>query len=115
MEKWGVGYVKDKTMNELLEKAARKCQECGSRGKLEVDHIVPISRGGDGKIENLRILCRSCNRKKRTRWAATQQASTQEATQLPSPSTTTVQLQAESESDPRERDPHKTSRFAEQF
>ena len=111
METWASRYVSDQTRKELLDKAAHKCQECGSREKLEVDHIVPISRGGDGKIENLRILCRSCNRKKRTRWAATQQASTQEATQLPSPSTT----QAESESDPHERDPHKTSQFAEQF
>ena len=30
-------------------------------------------------------------------------------------STTTVQLQAEAETDPRARDPHKTSQFAEQF
>ena len=29
---------------------------------LEVDHIVPQSRGGTGHIENLQLLCASCNR-----------------------------------------------------
>jgi site-specific DNA-methyltransferase (adenine-specific) len=29
---------------------------------LEVDHVVPQSRGGTGHIENLQLLCASCNR-----------------------------------------------------
>lgn len=28
---------------------------------FEVNHIHPISKGGDNSIENLELLCRSCN------------------------------------------------------
>lgn len=116
---WASRHVSGPTRIELLKKAKHKCQACGSTEKLEVDHILPISKGGDGRIENLQILCRSCNRKKRTRNVAAQQLAgllpspppSPGAEQLPSPSTT----QAESESDPRAREPHKNPEFAEQF
>ena len=47
-----------------------KCILCGDhpasnpKCKLEVDHIVPFSKGGKTKIENLRTLCKECNRGK---------------------------------------------------
>lgn len=49
----------------LLEKWGRKCAYCG-RGNvpLEVEHIVPKSRGGTDRVSNLTIACRECNRKK---------------------------------------------------
>ncbi len=115
MANWASRYVSDKTRKQLMEKAGHKCPQCGSTEKLEVDHIVPISRGGNGNVENLQILCRSCNRKKRTRYAATQPPAQPGATQLPSPSTTAVQLQAETETNLRAREPHKNPEFAEQF
>ncbi len=31
---------------------------CQSKGGLEIDHIQPLSLGGDNRIENLRLLCR---------------------------------------------------------
>jgi hypothetical protein len=43
------------------------CQYCGARAPeatLEVDHIVPRSRGGKNSPENLRTACFSCNRGK---------------------------------------------------
>jgi len=41
-----------------------KCVRCGSREKLEYDHIVPVSKGGSNTARNIELLCESCNRKK---------------------------------------------------
>lgn len=43
------------------------CQICHHHvpdDQIELDHIIPISRGGPTTVENLRLLCRTCNRKK---------------------------------------------------
>ncbi|GAA1479888.1 hypothetical protein GCM10009624_03280 [Gordonia sinesedis] len=37
---------------------------------LEVDHIVPVSRGGQSTLENLQTLCWKCNRSKSNRMPA---------------------------------------------
>ncbi|MBA7512847.1 hypothetical protein ES705_04856 [subsurface metagenome] len=42
-----------------------KCARCGSREKLEYDHIIPISKGGSNTARNIELLCESCNRKKK--------------------------------------------------
>lgn len=44
-----------------------RCGECDSPENLEVDHIVPVSRGGTNEESNLQPLCRSCNSTKRAR------------------------------------------------
>jgi 5-methylcytosine-specific restriction endonuclease McrA len=44
------------------------CVKCGASGygvKLEVDHIVPFSKGGTDALDNLQTLCFNCNRGKR--------------------------------------------------
>ena len=47
------------------------CQICGATvkdgAKLEIDHIIPVSKGGSNKEDNLQTLCRRCNREKRNR------------------------------------------------
>ena len=44
------------------------CAHCGNvfpdRRYLNVDHIIPMNKGGLSVPENLQILCRSCNAKK---------------------------------------------------
>ncbi|MFE5542785.1 HNH endonuclease [Streptomyces sp. NPDC056534] len=40
------------------------CQRCGSRRDLEVDHIVPVARGGSWEPDNLWVLCKPCHRRK---------------------------------------------------
>ncbi len=46
------------------------CQICGDNIHknpdiiLEVDHIIPVSKGGETVEYNLQTLCRTCNRKK---------------------------------------------------
>ncbi|MFX1520231.1 MAG: RNA-guided endonuclease IscB [Promethearchaeota archaeon] len=49
----------------LLDKWGRKCAYCGKTDvPLEVEHIIPKSRGGTDRVSNLTISCRNCNLKK---------------------------------------------------
>ena len=43
------------------------CFHCGSLENLEIDHDIPVSRGGEHDESNLICLCRTCNRKKSTK------------------------------------------------
>lgn len=40
---------------------ASACVVCGSKKRVEMDHVVPISRGGKHTEGNLQPLCKSCN------------------------------------------------------
>ncbi|KAI3924374.1 hypothetical protein MKW98_032575 [Papaver atlanticum] len=40
------------------------CQYCSSRESLTIDHVLPISRGGEWTWENLVTACLKCNSKK---------------------------------------------------
>ena len=55
----------------LLEKWGRKCAYCGkTEVPLEVEHIVPKSRGGSNRVSNLALSCHKCNQEKGSRTAA---------------------------------------------
>lgn len=55
----------------LLEKWERKCAYCNKTDiSLQIEHIIPKSRGGTNRISNLTLACRSCNLKKGTMTAA---------------------------------------------
>jgi 5-methylcytosine-specific restriction endonuclease McrA len=38
--------------------------DCGSRERLEYDHIIPVSKGGSNTARNIELRCESCNRRK---------------------------------------------------
>ncbi|MFI5877545.1 HNH endonuclease [Streptomyces sp. NPDC051445] len=43
------------------------CVLCGAREGLEVDHVVPVSRGGSWTLENAQTLCQACHTEKSAR------------------------------------------------
>jgi len=50
---------------QMLENQSGKCRACKvDLIAYEIDHIVPVSRGGTHTKDNLQLLCRSCNRQK---------------------------------------------------
>jgi diadenosine tetraphosphate (Ap4A) HIT family hydrolase len=52
----------------VLKAAGGRCQLCGISAKerpIDVDHIIPRSRGGKTELANLQALCSKCNRSKR--------------------------------------------------
>lgn len=70
--RWPSRYIPVAIKAQVLERDKRACTACGSTDNLEVDHIKPVSKGGMSALENLQVLCRGCNRAKRTReWIAT--------------------------------------------
>jgi 5-methylcytosine-specific restriction endonuclease McrA len=51
----------------LLAKFGHKCQYCQDKSKdpvLEIDHIIPESRGGSNRVSNLTLACHTCNQDK---------------------------------------------------
>ena len=48
----------------VLHRARNRCEHCGSKNELTVDHIIPLSRGGSSHPSNLQSLCRKCNEEK---------------------------------------------------
>lgn len=49
----------------LLHKWNHNCAYCNARNiPLEIEHVVPKSKGGSNSVSNLVIACRSCNEKK---------------------------------------------------
>jgi 5-methylcytosine-specific restriction endonuclease McrA len=49
----------------LLEKFNRTCVYCDKQNiPMEIEHIIPKSRGGSNRISNLTLSCRDCNIKK---------------------------------------------------
>lgn len=55
---------------QILDRDKYTCQYCGLSSQeepnllLEIDHIIPISKGGITITDNLQTLCWRCNRKK---------------------------------------------------
>ena len=56
-----------KVRMEVIRRDSSQCVCCGRKPpevSLEVDHIIPFSKGGSNHISNLQTLCFDCNRGK---------------------------------------------------
>ena len=71
---WRRGYRDPNYHREraaVLKRAGGRCERCGAKSKLEVDHVIPLSKAkSDADIKllnlrgNLRALCIPCHRMK---------------------------------------------------
>ena len=62
-------YLRDETFKKYTDESGNyHCACCGftdkSRVPFHVDHIIAMNNGGKSVLENLQILCRSCNYRK---------------------------------------------------
>lgn len=55
------------TRRNVMRRDSFRCQYCGQKSKLTIDHIHPKSRGGKDTWENLTTACDKCNVKKGNR------------------------------------------------
>ena len=58
------GKVSNKLRFYIYNRDNNRCVYCGSKYNLEVDHIIPISKGGKSTPDNLQTLCKRCNYEK---------------------------------------------------
>lgn len=56
---------------KILKRDNFRCAKCGANPKedksvkLEIDHVIPVAKGGLSKIDNLQTLCYKCNQGKK--------------------------------------------------
>ena len=49
---------------ELIRQQHGICAYCGTDNRLEIEHMVPLKRGGSNDSGNLQVACRQCNKRK---------------------------------------------------
>lgn len=59
------GKVSNKLRFAIYARDGYRCRKCGRKtDDLEIDHIIPIAKGGKTVYDNLQTLCRRCNKRK---------------------------------------------------
>lgn len=48
----------------VFERDGGRCAVCEATFDLQYDHVLPVAHGGATSVENLQLLCGSCNREK---------------------------------------------------
>ncbi|HZQ53652.1 MAG TPA: HNH endonuclease signature motif containing protein [Bryobacteraceae bacterium] len=57
-------FITESVRAEVWRRDEAQCVRCGSRERLEFDHIIPVALGGSSTARNIQLLCEVCNRTK---------------------------------------------------
>jgi 5-methylcytosine-specific restriction enzyme A len=60
-------HIPPEVSKYVFQRDKYQCQSCGKttlKTDLTIDHIIPLSRGGQNDISNLQTLCFICNQQK---------------------------------------------------
>lgn len=56
--------ISNKLRFEIFKRDNFTCQYCGEYAPnviLQIDHVIPVSKGGNNSIDNLKTACTKCN------------------------------------------------------
>jgi hypothetical protein len=59
--------IPERVRHEVWRRDQGRCVDCGSRERLEFDHLIPVSKGGSNTARNIELRCERCNRSKGAR------------------------------------------------
>lgn len=70
-----MAYVSDSLRTRVIDRADNRCEYCrlsqvGQVATFHIDHVMPLSAGGETKINNLALACVSCSLRKAARQTA---------------------------------------------
>jgi ribosomal protein S14 len=55
----------DDPRSSIFRRDGNRCRYCGTaRGPFQIDHVIPLSRGGSNEADNLATACATCNHSK---------------------------------------------------
>ena len=65
-------YIPAALRRLVMDRARGYCEYCRSSGRfalesMEIEHIMPVSRGGETVADNLALACHGCNNHKQSR------------------------------------------------
>lgn len=67
-------YLSDSVRQRVRRRAGNRCEYCLCHqhyvlGRLQIDHVIPVVRGGSNSEDNLCLACELCNQYKWTKTA----------------------------------------------
>lgn len=57
-------YIPKAIRRAVYDRDNGQCKQCGSRDNLQYDHIIPYRDSGPSTVDNLQLLCKTCNCRK---------------------------------------------------